>query len=115
MEDVSENPAAALRFSPWKRIRPFFLELTKGTHTPLSFHIVFRFSPSQTQKWLSQNGLKETLQDVDGLFLTVRFADKSLSVTSGTSLKTFSLDRTLEHTWDTSAEAFLRKLSIPFL
>ena len=102
-------------FSPWKRIRPFFLELTKGSHTPLSFHIVFRFSPAQTQKWLIQNGLKQTPEDVDGLFLTVRFADKTLSVTSGTSLKTFTLDRTLEHTWDASAESFLRKMAVPFL
>lgn len=98
----------------WKRVRPFFFDLTKGKNTPLSFRIVFRLAPHNVAKLLMQSGISLTAEDVDGLFLNIRFDENGLYCISGTSLRIFSLDKSLEHAWDAMLEKFFRKKEIPF-
>lgn len=114
--DPSELPAAEQTgYALWKRIRPFFLDLTKGKHTPLQFKIVFRLAPHNVEALLTQSGISITPNDVDGLFLNILYDGQSLTCTSGTSLRIFSLDRTLEHAWDDMLEKFFRRKEIPFI
>lgn len=101
-------------FTLWRRIRPFFFELTRGKNVPLSFHIVFRLAPHNVQKLLRQSGISLEASDVDGLFLNIRFDGKTLACVSGTSLHIFSLDKSLEHAWDLMLEKFFRQKEIPF-
>jgi hypothetical protein len=116
LDSSSELPAAENSgFTLWKRIRPFFFELTKGKNTPLNFHIVFRLAPHNVEKLLAQSGLTLQGNDVDGVFLTIRFDGKALTCVSGTSLRIFSLDKSLEHAWDLMLEKFFRQKGIPFL
>lgn len=98
----------------WKRVRPFFFELTRGKNTPLSFRIVFRLAPHNVAKLLAQSGIPLTAGDVDGLFLNIRFDESGLNCISGTSLRIFSLDKSLEHAWDSMLEKFFRQKEIPF-
>lgn len=98
----------------WKRIRPFFFDLTKGKNTPLSFRIVFRLAHHNVAKLLSQSGISLTAEDVDGLFLNIRYDENGLYCISGTSLRIFSLDKSLEHAWDAMLEKFFRQKAIPF-
>ena len=44
----------------------------------------------------------------------ILYDGQKLTVTTGTSLKTFSLDKTLSQLWDELAAAFFRKHGIPF-
>lgn len=102
-------------YTLWKRIRPFFFELTKGKNTPLSFKIVFRLAPHNVESLLAQAGITISAEDVDGLFLNVHYDGTSLSCVSGTSLRIFSLDKTLEHAWDSMLEKFFRQKEIPYI
>jgi hypothetical protein len=102
-------------FTLWKRVRPFFFELTKGKNTPLNFHIVLRLAPHNVEKLLAQSGVALTGSDVDGLFLNIRFDGTSLTCISGTSLRIFSMDKSLEHAWDSMLEKFFRQKGVPFL
>ena len=99
-------------FTLWKRVRPFFFDLTKGKNTPLGFHIVFRLAPHNVERLIAQSGLSVRAEDVDGLFLNIRFDGTALSCTSGTSLRVFSPDRSLEHAWDEMLERFFRREGI---
>lgn len=99
----------------WLRIRPFFFELTKGKNTPLSFRIVFRLAPHNVESLIAQTGVPLQADAVDGLFLNIHFDGSSLTCTSGTSLRVFSMDRTLEHSWDGMLEKFFHREGIPFL
>lgn len=99
----------------WRRLRPFFFELMKGKNTPLSFRIVFRLAPHNVSALIRQSGLAVAAEDVDGLFLNVRYDGKELVCTSGTALHVFSLDKSLEHAWDGMLERFFKKKEIPFV
>lgn len=101
-------------YTLWKRIRPFFFDLTRGKNTPLNFRIVFRLAPHNVQALLVQSGVAMQPEDVDGLFLNIHFDGSSLTCISGTSLRMFSLDRSLEHAWDSTLEKFFHQKQIPF-
>ncbi len=102
-------------YTLWKRVRPFFFDLTKGKNTPLRFRIVLRLAPRNVDKLLAQNGLQIPGEQISGLFMNIQFDGSSLICTSGVSLQVFSLDRTLEYTWDDNLERFFRQTQIPFL
>ena len=51
------------------------------------------------------------LENVTGLYLNVNFQDGKMSCTTGASLKTFSLDKSLEQQWDEYMAAVIRKIS----
>lgn len=99
-------------FTLWRRVRPFFFELTKGKNTPLSFRIVLRLAPRNVERLIAQAGVSVRPEDVDGLFLNIRFDGTALVCTSGASLRIFSLDRSLEHAWDEMLERFFRREEI---
>lgn len=102
-------------YALWKRIRPFFFELTKGKNTPLNFRIVFRLAPHNVEKLLARSGVSFQTEDVDGLFLNLHYDGVNLTCISGTSLRIFSMDKTLEHAWDSMLEKFFKQKEIPFL
>lgn len=98
----------------WRRLRPIFFELTRGKNTPLSFQIVFRLASHNVEALLRQSGVSINADEVDGLFLNIRFDSQQLTCTSGTALRIFTLDKSLEHAWDGMLEKFFRKNAIPF-
>ena len=99
-------------YTLWRRIRPFFFDLIKGKNTPLSFRIVFRLASHNVERLITQSGVSMRPEDVDGLFLNIHFDGSSLTCTSGTSLRVFSLDKSLEHAWDEMLERFFRREEI---
>ncbi len=99
-------------YTLWRRVRPFFFDLTKGKNTPLGFRIVFRLAPHNVEQLISQSGVSTRAEDVDGLFLNIHFDGTALSCVSGTSLRVFSLDKSLEHAWDEMLERFFHREGI---
>lgn len=93
----------------WKQVRPFCLELIRGTHTPLEFKIVLRLSPANVEKLLRQNALPLTPEDIHGLFLNLHFQNGALTCITGASLAVFSLDKSLDHLWDATVRKFLKE------
>ena len=72
-EELEEQHMQEQTHAAWRQIRPFCLELIKGKHTPLEFKIVFRLSPSNTEKLLHQADISLTSKDISGLFLNIHF------------------------------------------
>lgn len=102
-------------YALWRRVRPFFFELTKGKNTPLVFRIVFRLAPHNVERLIAQSGVSVRPEDVDGLFLNLHFDGSSLNCTSGASLRVFTLDKSLEHAWDEMLERFFHREGIAFI
>lgn len=69
--------------------------------------MVFLLPPEQVTKLLSDNQTALTPDDINGLFLNIKYQDGTVSVVTGTSIKVFSLDKTLEHSFDAFAKDFL--------
>ncbi len=114
-EETEISPAEQSGLTLWKRVRPFFFELTKGKNTPLNFHIVFRLALHNVEKLVQQSGLSLSPSDIAGLFLNIRYDGSSLTCVSGTSLRIFTLDKSLDFAWDSMLERFFKQKEIPFV
>lgn len=102
------------RFSLWQEIRPFCLELIKGKRTPLNFRFTFQLSPGNTEKLLKQTESVFSIQDVNGLILNIRYDSAGLFCTTAASLSLFTMDKSLEHSWDQMVQKFLLRQNIAF-
>lgn len=113
--ESEQEHLSAGQFPSWKMIRPFFFDLVKGKHTPLNFKIVFRLADYNVEKLLNQSGIDLHAQDVAGLFMNIHYNGKEVSCTTGTALRIFTLDKSLDHAWDALVQKFLKQKQIPFL
>ena len=113
VEEDASSPAPLA--TTWKLVRPFFFDLVKGKHTPLNFKIIFRLADYNTEKLLKQAGIPLHAGDVAGLFLNIHYNGKEVSCVTGTSVRIFTLDRSLDRAWDDMVQKFLKQKKIPFL
>lgn len=101
-------------YSSWKQLRELCFSIIKGKRTPLSFRFVFSLSPENIAKLISQKALDFQVSDVQGLYLNIRFDGTVLQCVTGTSLKTFSMDKSLEREWDAMVPRFLDQKGFAF-
>lgn len=97
----------------WGEIKPIIFNIIKGNKTPTSLKIVFSLSPDKIKALF--NNVNIPSENIDGLFINILFEDHTLKCTTGTSLKLFTLDKTIENYWDTTAKKFFTKHEIPII
>ena len=113
--DTEEQEAIGVRMHCYfAEQRPFLFSLMKGKKVPLSFRIVFMLAPANVQKLLELNQFSFQASDINGLFLNLHFEQGVLTCTSGSSLRIFTLDKTLDQVWEHYLKAFFKKHQIPF-
>ncbi len=112
--DSSPEETITYDYSSWKQLRGLCFSMIKGKQTPLSFRFVFSLSPGNITRLITQKALDFQASDVQGLYLNIRFDGTSLQCVTGTSLKTFSMDKSLEHEWDAMVPRFFDKKGIAF-
>ena len=110
--DTEEEPP---QYSYWENLREYCFSIIRGKRTPLSFHLVFSLSPSNTERLIARNAPSLQAKDVQGLYLNIRYDGKDLSCITGTSFKTFTMDKSLEHAWDEMVQKFFRQKKIEFV
>lgn len=101
-------------YSDWAKLKPFSFSLIKGSKVPSHLKVVFLLSQKDTLKLISNSSVNFDPADVKGLFLNIKYSDGSLSIVTGTSLGVFTLDKTLEHNFDSYVKSFLSDNSIAF-
>lgn len=89
---------------PWQKIRPVCYEIIKGRKVPSRFRIVLKFPGQMLDQFLEEAGLQGMKEQVGGLFININYQNQQLSCTTGTALKTFTLDKSLEGLWDEYAK-----------
>ncbi len=104
-----ENPPAALT---WNLVRPIIFQIIRGRHTPNSFRIVLRLADYNTEHLLHSSGLPIEADQVGGLFLNLSYQNGEASCTTGTSMKVFTLDKSLDRIWDDMVIRFFRSRQI---
>ncbi|MDF2588080.1 MAG: hypothetical protein K0S41_1921 [Anaerocolumna sp.] len=100
------------KYSTWSEVKPIAYTLLKGNKLPLSVKIVFLLSPTNTENVLRKSGLPIQITDINGLFLNIRYEKGILNLITGTSIKTFTMDKSLEHEWDANVKTFLKHYEI---
>ena len=113
-KDFFDTGAELPEYSPWKNLRQYCFAIIKGRRTPLSFHFIFSLSQKNIEKLVIQNAPELRPENVQGLYMNLHFNGKHLTCVTGTSFKTFTMDKTLEHVWDEMVEKFFRTKELPF-
>ncbi len=97
-------------YSLWKSVRDYCFSLIRGKRTPLSFRFVFSLSRKNIGKLAAQTVPTLDPDSVQGLYLNIHYDGSHLSCVTGTSFKTFTMDKSLERAWDEMVEKiFLQK------
>ncbi len=97
----------------WKLIRPIIFDMIKGHHTPIHMRIVLRLADYNVESLLKGADAAVVKEQVDGLFLNITYSKDEVTVTTGTSLKIFTLDKTLDRVWDDMVRKFFSSRQIP--
>ena len=84
----------------WGNVKETVFLLMKGKRLPVSFKIILMFNHKNVERLIEMNNLPVAPTDITGLFYNINYEDEKLSVTTGTSLKVFTLDKTLDNLWD---------------
>lgn len=87
------------KYALWSSVRPIVFELIKGTKLPGYMKIVL--SPATDAAF-------KIHQNAAALFINIIFEGGKLSIINGSSEKSFSLDKAVEHAWDEYTERFLK-------
>ena len=89
----------------WQEVKPYCFSIIKGKKTPLSFKIVFQLSRQASEQLLLKNAL----------YLNLQYDGTSLICTTGTSMRLFSMDKSLDLLWDEAVITFFKKHQIAML
>lgn len=109
LNDIEKEELKETDYAPWSMLKPHCFNIIKGNRTPLSMRIVFTMPPHSIPGFISGNGLNIRPEEISGLYLNVRYENKQLSIVTGTSLNTFTLDKSIENAWDMAVEHFIKK------
>lgn len=102
------------KYATWAEEKPLVFQMLKGKKLPVAFKFVFMLSPENVEKIVMQNNLSIAITDIAGLFLNVLYDNGTLTCTTGTSLLTFTLDKTLEYAWESSLMKFFQGKGLEF-
>lgn len=98
----------------WKELRGTCFQLIKGKKTPCYLKLVFGMGRSGIEKLIAQSGISFSPGDVEGFFLNVKYENQKLMLTSGVSMRLFTMDKSVERFWDSRVEGFLKHAEISF-
>ena len=93
----------------WRELKPFCLSVIRGQRQPLSLQIVLQLPPGRSRELLEEHVPSLDPADLFGLFLNIRYRGDVLTVTTGTSVRSFSPDRSLDTAWDACVRKLLEK------
>lgn len=102
-------------FSAWAVLKPVCFSLIKGKKLPGSFHIVLQVSPPEMKRFLSHRQLAVSAEQINGLYLNIRYEEGVLYCVTGTSISFFTLDKSLDTEWDESMKLFFKEQEIGYL
>ena len=110
--DDERASLASPSYSQWSKIKPVCFGLIKGNKVPTSLKIIFLLSEGDTSQLAGQTDINP--EDINGLFINIRYSDSGLTLVTGTSVRTFTLDKSLEHAFDSYVKVFLETSGINY-
>ncbi len=88
----------------YSKVKNLCFDMVKGKTMPKSMKFVLALSPEKISELITTGGVDVDIDSVSSLSINVLFNGEALSVTTGTSFKTFVMDKTLEKAFDAYIE-----------
>jgi phosphate-selective porin len=76
--------------------------------------IVLQLPPDRMKKILQDEGYPQLAESVGAMALNIRYDGSEVTLVTGISLKSFSLDKNADRIWDSMMERFLASREIGF-
>ena len=111
-EEIQELPDTEI--VSWKTIKPFCYDIIKGKKTPLKFKIVFKMPGHIVDKIITSNNLNMQKENVQGLFLNIKYENGAITLTTGTSFGTFVMSHDADNIWDKNIQKYLAGKGVEF-
>jgi hypothetical protein len=92
---------------PYGDVRPLCFDMIKGSKTPEFFQFVLQLAPEAKDKFIEDSDVVLQSADVLSLSMNIRYQNDELTIVTGTSLRIFTVDRSLEQQWDQWVRRFL--------
>lgn len=105
-EEEELNELGDTEYILWAKVKHVVYELMKGKKLPINFKIILMFNRDNIKRLIEMNNLPVKPEDVGALFYNIHFEAGQLNVTTGTSLKVFTMDKRLEQLWDENVEKY---------
>ncbi|MCB6201888.1 DUF5721 family protein [Extibacter muris] len=106
--------APAREYSLWSELRSHCLSIIKGKRTPLGFKFILSLSREDIIGFLEQGGLRYRPEEIQGLYMNLRYDGTHLACVTGTSMHTFTMDKSLDEAWDRWVQTFYANAGIAF-
>lgn len=101
IEDIKDTD-----YISWGKVKQTIYDLMKGNKLPINFKIILMFNRDNITRLIEMNNLPVKPEDIGALFYNIHYESGQLNVTTGTSLKVFTLDKRLEQLWDETVEKY---------
>mgnify|MGYP004623503065 CR=1 FL=1 len=101
-------------YSNWGEVRDFFFQVIRGKKTPLNFKFILSLAKDQFESFLSDHDLTYRPEEIQGLYLNFRYDGLVLQCITGTSMNTFTMDKSVEKAWDEYAQNFFAEQCLDF-
>ena len=99
-------------FQPWSEIKGLCFNLIKGKHTPIFFKFVFHLKPEKTTALLAQQNSPEDA--LKAMVLNIRYDGSKAILTTGTSYRTFVMNKDADIIWDKAIQKYLTGKGIAY-
>ena len=113
-DDTAGDPAETAKepARSWGSLRPKVSAFLAGEAPLRSLKLILTLSRRKTEEFLEAQRLELAPGDVEGFFVNVLYTGDALTLTTGCSLKQFSLDRSPEKAWDRQITRLLEQLEL---
>ncbi len=101
-------------YSTWAFAKPKCFELIKGKKLPLAMKFVFLLDESASNAIIASSSVQISPENISGLFINIRYNQDGLSIITGTAVKTFTMDKSLDKALDAYVRKFLSESGIDF-
>ena len=102
------------KYSTWSTVKPICFDIIKGKKVPSSMKIVFILPENICESIISYYSLPFSLSDISALCINVRYINGNVTITTGSSLNIFTLDKAVDNALDDYIKKFLDNASIDF-
>lgn len=86
--------------SSWHTLKPFCFQIIKGKKTPSYFRFIFKMPELIVNELIASNNLDISNDNIQGLFLNIKYENSTLTYTTGCALKIFDVSKETEKAYD---------------
>lgn len=101
-------------FQPWSEIKGLCFHLIKGKNTPLYFKFVLHLKPETAAALLIKENCSVDVSQIKALVLNIKFDNSKAVLTTGTSFRTFIMDKEPDSIWDRAVTGYLAQKGLGF-